>query len=150
MTKKEVKFSLLGDYINILHISKVCDFCSFDCFKTLDVDEKLLSIKTMSSELKNMYENLFFKLGLMDLSLLILKKEILGVGHQGEIMSDKVSAKTIEAFYSILKKITKNINYKLKKLRFSEIEVNYLIKNIVIKCIIFYVGVKLNVNKEFI
>ena len=131
LTKKEVKFSLLGDYINILHINKVCDFCNVDCSNQVDLDGKLLSIKTMSSELRDMYENLFFKLGLMDLSLLILKKEVLGVGTREVEKSDLVSAKTVEAFYSILKKITKNINYKLKKLRFSEIEVNYLVKNIV-------------------
>lgn len=131
MTKKEVRFSLLGDYINILHINKVCDFCYVDCSNQVDLDGKLLSIKTMSNELRDMYENLFFKLGLMDLSLLILKKEVLGVGVSCLDKTEKVSVKTIEAFYSILKKITKNINYKLKKLRFSEIEVNYLVKNIV-------------------
>lgn len=131
LTKKEVRFSLLGDYINILHINKVCDFCYVDCCNQINLDDKLLSVKTMSNKLREVYENLFFKLGLMDLSLLILKKEVLGVGTHEVVKSDQVSVKTVEAFYSILKKITKNINYKLKKLRFSEIEVDYLVKNIV-------------------
>lgn len=127
MSKKEIKFSLLGDYINILHIFKVCECFNTD-YKTTDKRIKIITVKRVACELKNVYENLFFKLGFIDLSFLILKKDILTINVKEDI--DSVSLKTIDAFYSILKKIVKNISFKLRKLRFSEIEVDFLVKKV--------------------
>ena len=67
MFKQKIKISLIEDYLDLLRIDKaLLDFDNYQC----------LSHYAYNELLKNSYESLFLKFRLLDVSLLVLKKEV--------------------------------------------------------------------------
>ncbi len=111
MFKQKIKLSLIEDYIYLLKIEKYLIKCeNFKNLKYYDTNEKL----------KNSYESLFLKYGLLDVSFLVLKKEVSSIdGSLGFNLKD------VEYLQN---KIINGLFEKFKKLKLNDIEINFLTK----------------------
>lgn len=115
--KNKFKYKIIEEYIKILqihnncnnNIDKLCDK-SFDCL--LD----------KTTHLVNIYEKLIFKFGLMDLSFLILKKDIL-------FSNSHCVDFEVESYKDVVDNFLKNIAHTLKRLKLNEFEVSYLLNS---------------------
>ena len=114
MFKQKIKFALIDDYIKLLKIDK------FLCLNANNIE----SLK-FNQKLKTSYENLLFKYGLMDVSLLVLKKEIQSCEFGGGL--------TIENVKQMQQNIVDSLISKIKQLKLNEIESTYLTKSLNVK-----------------
>jgi len=114
MLKSKLKLSLIEDYAKILQIEIVC-------LK----DEKLTSIKEINDKLKIRYESLLFKYGLIDVSLLVLKKEIQSSSYNNFKIRD------IELMH---KEIINSFTSKIKLCKLTDVEIDFLIKPLISNC----------------
>ena len=118
MLKNRLKMFLIEDYVNLLQI---------ECFCLKDLGNKmLLSIQHVNNKLKNSYESLLFRYGLMDVSLLLLKREIKTSHLCGEFNIDNVK--------KIQKKIIENFSNLVKHLKLTDVEIDFLIKPLISNC----------------
>lgn len=116
MFKQKIKFSLIDDYINLLKIDKVLLNCyNYKCLTYYDFNEQI----------KNSYESLFLKYGLLDVSFLVLKQEIVNSPYNVYLTLDEVE--------NMQNKIVNNMFEKLKKLKLNDVEINFLIKKLYVK-----------------
>lgn len=116
MFNHKLKLSLIDDYIKLLKIDKLLiELNSYHVLDCIKVNEKL----------KDSYENLLFKYGLMDISLLVLKKEIYSCSRGFNINIKDVVTKQEEIRLSLLDKI--------KKLKLNEVEFKFVTKNLNVK-----------------
>lgn len=116
MFKQKVKFSLIEDYINLLKIDKALLNCdNYKCLKHYEVNEHL----------KDSYESLFLKYGLLDISFLVLKKEITSANVNIFLKLDDIEM--------LQNNIVKGLMEKFKKLKLNDVEVKYLTKKINVK-----------------
>lgn len=128
MRKKKLKNTLLSDYITIISAKRFYSFClGFNIFNEKElINLKLLS--DFSNELLNTYKKVMFRLGLIDLSLALLDKEIdFSVHSATSYLSNKAWLITkTEDFSNILQYIAKSLKSKIKKLGLNNFELNYL------------------------
>lgn len=116
MFNQKLKLSLIDDYIKLLKIDKaLIEMNGYNGIDCVQVNEKL----------KNSYENLLFKYGLMDISLLVLKKEILDC-----IKNLSLDLKDIVKMQEDIKI---SLLYKIKKLKLNDVEFRFLTKNLNVK-----------------
>ena len=111
--KSKIKLSLIDDYIR-LYLSK----------KILKNNNSFFQFYNELENLCNVYENLFFKIGLMDFSFLKLKKDL------NETTVDYLNF-NFEKIKQEKEEINKNLFIKLKKLKFNEAELFYVNKNLI-------------------
>ena len=110
--KNKIKLSLVDDYIKIFYMQKI--------FQNTYFNSEYDGFSAMVNRLCVAYENLFFKIGFMDDKYLLLKQEL-----------NKINLIDFK-FINILEKqqeineIYKNLNKKLKKLKFNDVELNYI------------------------
>lgn len=117
--RKKIKLSLIDDYVKILLIKNFLNN-SFENVKLTNITT-LKQTKELNLKLDEIYNQLFFKLKLNDLSLLILKKELKNnniLYLKEEQNSFLTLENTIQKTYLILNDIFENLNKKLKFFKF--------------------------------
>lgn len=117
--RKKIKLSLIDDYVKILLIKNFLNN-SFENVKLTNITA-LKQTKELNLKLDEIYNQLFFKLKLNDLSLLILKKELKNnniLYLKEEQNSFLTLENTIQKTYLILNDIFENLNKKLKFFKF--------------------------------
>lgn len=127
MSKNKVKLLLIEDYIELNKISLTCD-------KTKDnsnmsendaiIFHELIELK---NDLLEVYEKVFFRFGLMDVSYLLLKD---GLKNKKNQQIKEMSKAEIKNILFKLKLMVKTLSLKLKKLSLNEIEMNYIVQNL--------------------
>ena len=113
MIKNKIKLSLIQDYIELYQIDSAYKSISFLNNNT----EQMLTNKLL-----DVYEQLFFKVGLMDVSFLHLKEELKNMDVGGNYTFDSLKNRfdlILSGFYC-----------KIKKIKLSNIEIKYLTKQI--------------------
>ena len=118
--KKKIKQSLLNEYIFILNIQKI--FKNYNYLKDSDIN---YCVKLCES-LKKKYEQIFFKIGLMDLSFMILKKEL----NNKEMLKYEKFLNLKDNLKDIRLRLNDYLNdlsIKMKKLMFNEFEINFIV-----------------------
>jgi len=118
--KKKVKADLLDEYIFILNMQKI--FKNYANIK----DKEINNCVMLCEKLKKKYEQIFFKIGLMDLSFMILKKELndKDMLKYEKFLKLKNKVKDISL---ILNDYSNNLIIKMKKLLFNEFEINFIV-----------------------
>lgn len=127
--RKKFKEEFIKDYVCIQSAKNFSDFClsSFSFSEKEKGDFTL--IQNFAEELIQTYKKIFFKLGLMDISLAILEKQMLlayiPTSHHSS--ADELFAKIqIKKIYKYLQKISLGLKNKLDKLSLNKFEQNYL------------------------
>jgi len=116
MFKQKIKLSLVEDYINLLKIDKI--LLSYEeCEK--------VALNNINEQLKHCYESLFLKYGLLDLSFLVLKKEVENVRCVVDYSLGYVE--------NLQKQIINNMLFKLKKLKLNDVEIGFLTNKLNVK-----------------
>ena len=114
MFKQKIKVSLIEDYIDLLRIDKMLLNCdNYKCLKHYVLNEHL----------KNSYESLFLKFGLLNVSFLVLKQEIESISIKKTISLNEVEV--------LQTNIVNRMIEKLKKLKLNEIEIKFLTKKLI-------------------
>ena len=126
MSKNKIKMLLINDYIELKRCEILFDSTIDDKAKST-TDGALVEVKKLSYKLLEIYEKIFFKFGMMDLSLAILKKEFFGTNKS---VSMKFTDKDISDMFNKIKTIKDSLTAKLKKLALNEIEMNYVVQNL--------------------
>ena len=126
MSKNKVKLLLIEDYIELNRISLLCDNMNDDLKSK---EEKLIfsDLLFLKNELLKVYEKVFFRFGLMDVSYLLLKKSL---KTKQEANVKLLSSGELKNLLFKLKLMVKTLELKLKKLSLNEIELNYIIQNL--------------------
>lgn len=129
MFKGKLKLKLIDDYIKINQIANFYTYYNqkiqFSGFLVLTNN-----ILRITKELKSKYEQIFFKLGLLDSSFAVLKTQILYT--TGWLFAEKshteveFAAKTKENL-QILKNIEQKLPLVLRKLDFNDFEIKYIV-----------------------
>ena len=114
MFKQKVKLSLIDDYIILLKLEKELCYCVEDV-ERLHFNKKLIMV----------YENLLFKYGLMDVSLLVLKKEIQSCEFGVGLNLEQIKLEQLNLVNLLIDK--------MKKLKLNDIEQRFLTKNLNVK-----------------
>ena len=117
---KKVKAYLLDEYIFILNIQNI-----FKNYGDIE-DEEIVNCVKLCESLKKKYEQIFLKIGLIDLSFMILKKELNNkkILKYSKFLALKDNIKDIDL---LLNSYLNNLSIKMKKLLFNEFEINYII-----------------------
>ena len=110
--KNKIKLSLIDDYIK-LFLTK----------KTFKNNNFYMQFYDYTNNLCDVYENLFFKIGLMNFSFLKLKQELNAVEVDYLNFDFPKKKQEIDEIYS-------NLFMKLKKLKFNEAEIIYVNKTL--------------------
>lgn len=110
MRNNKIRLSLINDYLKILKVDFALKNSSFN-------DE---NSKSLNEKLKTCYENLLFKFNLMDVSLLVLKKEIYSCSNK--IKMDIVDIKKIQKDTLFL------LFSKIKSLKLNDVETKFITK----------------------
>ena len=116
MFKQKIKFSLIEDYISLLKIDKVLLNCD---------NYKCLTLYDFNEQLKNSYESLFLKYGLLNVSLLVLRQEVVNSPYNFCLTLDEVEI--------MQNKIVNNMLEKFKRLKLNDVEINFLTKKLNVK-----------------
>lgn len=121
-----MKLLLVEDYIELNKIRFPNDEKSF---KLLKENERnvLLNVQTLRNQLIEVYEKIFFRFGLMDVSYLLLKE---GLSCTATERLESFNILDIEKILSRLKIMVDTLSFKLKKLSLNEIEMKYIIQNL--------------------
>lgn len=131
MTKEKLKLSLLDDYIQVVQVNKICVNLKFLSLNQ-DCQSIVSKILNISNGLLQAYDKLLFKFNLMNISLMVLKRE-LQFSYIDRLMFNEHTLKK-EDYIILLNKI-KNINTRLKQkindLSLNEIEQRYITQNLI-------------------
>ncbi len=131
MTKEKLKLSLLDDYIQVIQVNKICVNLKFLSLNQ-DCQSIVSKILNISNGLLQAYDKLLFKFNLMNISLMVLKRE-LQFSYIDRLMFNEHTLKK-EDYIILLNKI-KNINTRLKQkindLSLNEIEQRYITQNLI-------------------
>lgn len=103
---------MVDDYIKIFSMQKI--------IKSTYFNSEMEGFSNFVNRLCVAYENLFFKIGFMDNKYLLLKQELNKIN-----LIDYKLINILEKKQEI-EEIYKNLNKKLKKLKFNDIEMNYI------------------------
>ena len=126
MSKNKVKLLLVEDYIELNKIQFPNDENSFKLLK--EKERNILSnVQTLKNQLIEVYEKIFFRFGLMDVSYLLLKE---GLSCTATERLENFNILDIEKILSKLKIMVDTLSLKLKKLSLNEIEMKYIIQNL--------------------
>ncbi len=128
MRKKKLKNILLNDYITIISAKNFYSFCLNNIILNENEISSIKLLSDFSNELLNTYKKIMFRLGLIDLSLAILDKDINFLNRiNNEFFSNKawLLAKIYD-FSNILQYIATTLKSKIKKLGLNNFELNYL------------------------
>lgn len=122
LIKRKLKLSLIEDYIKIVNIKTICH-----CLLVNTNEEKELinSIVKKCNNLISCYEKLIFKLNLMDLSFMILKKELF-TNENRTINNFKYNNLYISKVQQELILIEQAFYLKIKQLSLNEFEQQYI------------------------
>lgn len=112
MGNNKIKLSLINDYLKLLKV----DFA----LKNSEIPD--VEILNLNNKLITCYEDLLFKFNLMDVSLLVLKKEIYSCNNNFKL--DVVDIKKIQ------KEILFLLFSKMKNLKLNEVETKFITKNL--------------------
>ncbi len=131
MTKEKLKLSLLDDYIQVIQVNKICVNLKFLSLNQ-DCQSIVSKILNISNGLLQAYDKLLFKFNLMNISLIVLKRE-LQFSYIDRLMFNEHTLKKED--YNILLNKIKNINTRLKQkindLSLNEIEQRYITQNLI-------------------
>ena len=119
MFKSKLKLQLIEEYVKICYIEKLSQTNKNLC----DSDENLITKR--AKILKRCYELIFLRLGLIDLSFSILKKQINEKFYNGN--EKNISKQMIENFLEQLVKFENEIENKMKKMHLSELEIKFML-----------------------
>lgn len=125
--KRRLKITLIEDYIDILRIESFCEYLKPRVHQS--ICGLLNSLIEVKDRLKAVYKRLFFKIGLMDLSLAILNKDILSANKlmfAEKCIDYAFVIENIRKNLQNVKNLEENLDKKLKKLSFNEFEKSYL------------------------
>ena len=128
MKARKLKSEIISDYIKILSANNFCEFCIYSLKLYPQEFEEILSCREYATCLLQTYKKLMFKLGLINLSLAVLDKQMLidfCSYNESTLDKNEVLAKFHEIENKI-KKIGKGLKIKLKKLELNSFELNYL------------------------
>ena len=122
LIKRKLKLSLIEDYIKIVNSKTICH-----CLLVNTNEEKELinSIVKKCNNLISCYEKLIFKLNLMDLSFIILKKELFANKNR-TINNLKYNNLYISKVQQELILIEQAFYLKIKQLSLNEFEQQYI------------------------
>jgi len=122
LIKRKLKLTLIEDYIKIVNIKTICH-----CLLVNTNEEKELinSIVKKCNNLISCYEKLIFKLNLMDLSFIILKKELF-TNENRTINNLKYNNLYISKVQQELILIEQAFYLKIKQLSLNEFEQQYI------------------------
>ncbi len=129
MRNKSFKISIIDDYTVVLNAKNFFEFSLCSAKLTENEIFKIKDLLSYSENLLQTYKKIMFKLGLIDLSLAILDKQMLSSyfcdGKTIYIDNAKILTK-LQEFEENLKEIGKNLKIKLKKMELNSFEMNYL------------------------
>lgn len=122
--KSRTKLSLIEDYIKVFNIN------SF--FKRLKFapNYNLVKVDTLFAESERLLfglEKLLFKFGMIDLSFLILKKQLKEGQNNFNNLDNKVCTQLFDKMIFCLEQINKSLKLKLKTLHLNEIEQKFVL-----------------------
>ncbi len=129
MRNKSFKMSIMGDYSMILSAKNFCDLCLST--KNLDINDisKIKETEYYANSLLQTYKKIMFKLGLIDISLAILDKQMLNnyiLNKQLSSLSKLEIKDKLNEIEVNLTQIAKNLKLKIKKMELNNFELNYL------------------------
>jgi len=116
MFKRRLKNKLVGEYIEICQIE---DYC-----KRSKENQLAVNIALKAKLLKQKYEQILFKIGCIDLSFYILKKELKNNSF-GEVAIEKIN--NLDSKINLFEQ---ELAQKMKKLLFNEFEITFIESNI--------------------
>ncbi|MBE7076418.1 MAG: hypothetical protein E7374_00815 [Clostridiales bacterium] len=126
MIKEKLKLSLIDDYIKILSIENFNLGVRKEILEEFDTNV-YLQTKTLDLSLKTAYEFVFKKIKAVDMSYVILKREIESLPKVYDVGLDKETLKkNIHENFKYLKDINENLIKKIKKLSLAENDLKFL------------------------
>ena len=126
MIKEKLKLSLIDDYIKILSIENFNLGVRKEILEEFDTNV-YLQTKTLDLSLKTAYEFVFKKIKAVDMSYVILKREIESLPKVYDVGLDKETLKkNIHENFKYLKDINENLIKKIKKLSPAENDLKFL------------------------
>jgi len=126
LIKEKLKLSLIDDYIKILSIENFNLGVRKDILEEFDTNV-YLQTKTLDLSLKTAYEFVFKKIKAVDMSYVILKREIESLPKVYDVGLDKETLKkNIHENFKYLKDINENLIKKIKKLSLAENDLKFL------------------------
>ncbi|MBR1926036.1 MAG: hypothetical protein IJ837_04230 [Clostridia bacterium] len=118
--KKKLKLDLLDEYMFILNIQNI-----FKNYGDIE-DREIANCINLCENLKKKYEQIFLKLGVIDLSFMILKKELNNENlikyHSFLNLKDNINEINLK-----INDYSKSLHTKMKKLHFNEFEINFIV-----------------------
>ncbi len=127
LTKVKLKRTLITDYMKVCEAESFCDNSSLS---TINNRVRLINLKKLCKSLKNCYEQIFLKIGLVDLAFFLLKKELLLTKHERNYSGadEEALLKKVGDYEKEMQILKLSVQNKMKKLYFNDFEIN-LIKN---------------------
>jgi len=126
LIKEKLKLSLIDDYIKILSIENFNLGVRKEILEEFDTNV-YLQTKTLDLSLKTAYEFVFKKIKAVDMSYVILKREIESLPKVYDVGLDKETLKkNIHENFKYLKDINENLIKKIKKLSLAENDLKFL------------------------
>lgn len=126
MSKNKVKLLLVEDYIELSKISISCERARGN-IKLEKEDRRIYEeLMSLNKRLLEVYEKVFFRFGLMDVSYLLLKDGL----KTKEIKGKTLTKNDLKNILFKLRLMVKTLALKLKKLSLNEIEMNYIVQNL--------------------
>lgn len=114
MFKNKLKNNLICEYIELCQIQNCCNHQT-NCEEVALISEKV-------KQLKKKYECVLFRIGYMDLSFYLLKKETSSINKNFIEMKNNM----MELFDQKLESLQCDLVRKMKKLLFNEIEISFV------------------------
>ena len=120
-----MKLLLVEDYIELNKISISCEKENLK-LSNLEEKEKLVQIIELKNNLFEVYEKIFFRFGLMDVSYLLLKESL----NSKQCEFKVVNVLQLDEVLFRLKMMVQTLTLKLKKLSLNEIELKYVVQKL--------------------
>ena len=120
-----MKLLLVEDYIELNKISISCEKENLK-LSNLEEKEKLVQIIELKNNLFEVYEKIFFRFGLMDVSYLLLKESLKSKQCEFKV----VNVLQLDEVLFRLKMMVQTLTLKLKKLSLNEIELKYVVQKL--------------------
>ncbi len=129
MRNKSFKMSIINDYTKILSAKNFCDsfLTMIEYNNTLTI--KLKDTSNYAASLLQTYKKIMFKLGLIDISLALIDRQMLDRfinNRQTFAISKNEIEDKLKEINLNLTQIAQNLKIKIKKMELNNFELNYL------------------------
>lgn len=129
MRNKSFKMSIISDYTIVLSAKNFCETCISASKLNYEEILRIKETNFYANSLLQAYKKIMFKLGLIDISLALLDKQMLNtytLNNQVLSLNKTEIYKKIDEINENLSQITNNLKIKIKKMELNNFELNYL------------------------